>query len=36
MLGKEIKTLVSEPKPVGRYEVKFDATNLASEFIFII
>jgi len=30
ILGKEVKTLVNEQKPVGRYEVKFDATDLAT------
>ena len=30
ILGKEIKTLVSEQKPMGRYEIKFDASNLSS------
>ncbi len=30
ILGKEVKTLVNEEKPSGRYEAKFDANNLAS------
>ena len=30
ILGKEIKTLVNEHKPTGRYEINFDASNLAS------
>ncbi len=30
ILGKEVKTLVNEQKPTGRYEVKFDASDLAS------
>jgi len=30
VLGKEVKTLVNEQKPVGRYEVKFDASDLAT------
>ena len=30
VLGNEIKTLVNEEKPAGRYEVKFDASNLSS------
>ena len=30
VLGKEVKTLVNEQKPVGRYVVKFDATDLAT------
>ncbi|OGU51918.1 MAG: hypothetical protein A2080_01875 [Ignavibacteria bacterium GWC2_36_12] len=30
MLGREVKTLVNEQKATGRYEVKFDASELAS------
>ena len=30
ILGREIKTLVNEEKPVGEYEVKFNGSNLAS------
>jgi hypothetical protein len=30
ILGKEVKTLVNEQKTIGRYEVKFDASDLAS------
>jgi 5-hydroxyisourate hydrolase-like protein (transthyretin family) len=30
MLGKEVKTLVNETKPAGRYTVTFDGSNLAS------
>lgn len=30
VLGKELKTLVNEYKSLGRYEVKFDASNLSS------
>ncbi|MBZ0199123.1 MAG: T9SS type A sorting domain-containing protein, partial [Ignavibacteriaceae bacterium] len=30
ILGKEVKTLVNEYKTKGRYEVTFDANNLAS------
>jgi hypothetical protein len=30
ILGNEIATLVNEEKPVGRYEVKFDGSRLAS------
>ena len=30
ILGKEVKTLVNEQKPTGRYEVKFDASELAT------
>ena len=30
VLGREVKTLVNEVKRVGRYEVKFDASGLAS------
>jgi hypothetical protein len=30
VLGKEVKTLVNEYRGIGRYEVKFDASGLAS------
>jgi hypothetical protein len=30
ILGKEVKTLVNEIKPAGRYSVVFDGSNLAS------
>ena len=30
VLGREVATLVNEAKPAGKYEVTFDATNLAS------
>jgi hypothetical protein len=30
VLGNEVTTLVSEEKPAGRYEITFDARNLAS------
>jgi photosystem II stability/assembly factor-like uncharacterized protein len=30
ILGREIKTLVNEYKPVGRYNITFNASNLAS------
>ncbi len=30
LLGQEVTTLVNEQKPVGNYEVKFDASNLSS------
>ncbi len=30
VLGNEITTLVNEEKPMGNYEVEFDATNLSS------
>jgi hypothetical protein len=30
LLGQEVKTLVKEEKPAGQYEVKFDASHLAS------
>ena len=30
MLGKEIKSLVSEQKTTGRYEIKLDASDLAT------
>jgi hypothetical protein len=30
ILGKEIKTLVNDEKTKGRYEIRFDASNLAS------
>ncbi len=30
VLGREIKTLVNEQKTTGRYEVKFNASTLAS------
>ncbi len=29
-LGKEVKTLGNEFKPTGRYEAKFNASNLAT------
>jgi len=34
VLGNEIETLVNEEKPVGNYEVKFDATALPSGIYF--
>ena len=34
VLGKEIRTLVSEEKPAGRYEVEFNATSLPSGIYF--
>ena len=34
ILGREIKTLVNEFKPAGRYEVEFDAANYASSVYF--
>ena len=34
MLGKEVITLVNEKKDAGRYEVQFNATNLASGMYF--
>lgn len=34
VLGKEVKTLVSEIKPAGFYEVEFDGSNLASGIYF--
>jgi len=34
VLGSEIVTLVNEEKPIGSYEVKFDATNLPSGIYF--
>lgn len=30
ILGREVATLVNEEKPAGNYEVKFDASNIAS------
>ena len=30
LLGKEVKTLVSEVKPAGSYEIRFDAAGLSS------
>jgi hypothetical protein len=30
ILGKEVATLVNEQKTIGRYEINFDASNLAS------
>ncbi len=30
VLGREVATLVNEEKPAGNYEVKFDASNIAS------
>jgi len=30
LTGKEVTTLVNANQPAGKYEVKFDATNLAS------
>lgn len=30
MLGKEVKTLVNEIKPAGRYTITFNGSNLAS------
>ncbi|GBD87632.1 hypothetical protein BMS3Abin03_01566 [bacterium BMS3Abin03] len=30
VLGGEVATLVNEVKPVGSYEVRFDAANLPS------
>jgi len=30
ILGREVATLVNEQKPAGNYEMKFDASNLAS------
>ena len=30
ILGKEVKTLINEQKATGRYEVKFDASELAT------
>jgi hypothetical protein len=34
VLGKEVTTLVSEEKAVGKYEVKFDASSLTSGIYF--
>jgi len=34
VLGKEIATLVNEEKPAGKYQIKFDAKNLASGIYF--
>lgn len=36
VLGNEIETLVNEEKPVGRYEIIFDATRLPSGIYFYI
>ena len=30
ILGKEVKMLVNGQKPSGRYEIKFDASDLAT------
>jgi hypothetical protein len=30
VLGKEVATLINEEKPVGTYEIEFDASNLTS------
>lgn len=34
MLGKEVKTLVNEIKPAGRYTITFDGSNLTSGIYF--
>jgi hypothetical protein len=34
LIGREVATLVNEEKPAGRYEVKFDGTNLSSGIYF--
>jgi len=34
VLGSEVATLVNEEKPIGNYEVEFDATNLPSRTYF--
>ena len=34
MLGREIATLVNEEKPIGSYEVEFDAIGLTSGIYF--
>ena len=34
MFGNEIKTLVNEEKPIGSYEVEFNATELPSGIYF--
>ena len=34
VLGREVRTLVDEAKTTGRYEAKFDASNLASGIYF--
>ena len=34
VLGKEVKTLISEIKPTGFYEVEFDGSDLASGIYF--
>jgi len=34
LLGREVATLVSEEKPVGNYEVKFDGSGLTSGIYF--
>jgi hypothetical protein len=36
VLGNEIKTLVNEEKPSGRYNIKFDGSNLASGIYFYV
>ena len=30
IVGEEVATLVNEEKPAGYYQIKFDASNLAS------
>ncbi|MBZ0198868.1 MAG: T9SS type A sorting domain-containing protein [Ignavibacteriaceae bacterium] len=30
ILGRKVKELVNEEKPAGRYELKFDGSNLSS------
>jgi hypothetical protein len=34
ILGREITTLVNDEKPVGSYEILFDASNLPSGIYF--
>jgi len=34
MLGREIKTLVNEIKPAGRFKIEFDGSNFASNVYF--
>jgi len=34
ILGREIATLINEEKPIGSYEVEFDATGLTSGIYF--